>query len=135
MPAKGVNATPTVTEQGFADTMAPEKTYHSQLSDEEMKQYEGFFADPRKPPDPEFLRKWFHEKTGAYLNNADDIVKAFKSTGQYNTAYDYVLPTTDKGAVGSYGQRTGNALLGDYGAEISAPFGALGLGSKDRPNV
>lgn len=136
-PAAAVNATPMETTEGFADTMEAPKTYHSALTPEQVKEYETFFRDPRKPPDPEALRKWIHEKTGTFMpaDNAAEIVEHFKNTGEYSTSQKILLPTESKGAVGAGGQHFGNALLGDWGAEISAPFGALGLGSEDRPDV
>jgi hypothetical protein len=134
-PVKGVDATPTYTEKGFADTMSGDATYHSTLSDADKAEYASFFADPSKPPTPEFLRKWFHDKTGAYFGNAEEVVDAFKKSGQFNTAQNYVIPTQSRGKAGSYSQHTANALLADFGPEISAPFGAIGLGTEDRPDV
>lgn len=134
-PTKAVNATPTETVQGFADTMPADVTYHSGLTDADKKEYETLFADPKKPPTPEFLRKWVHDKTGNYLSNADDIVAFFKKTGQYNLSESFTFPTESQDATTAGGKHLANSLLGDFGAEISAPFGALGLGSGDRPDV
>jgi hypothetical protein len=132
---KAHEVNPTYTEQGFTGEVAADPVYHTSWSDKDRAEYAAFFADPRKPPTAEALRQWVHSKNGTYLANADEIVREFKRSGGFNTHETTVLPTTAHTADRSAAQHAANAMLGDYGAEITAPFGALGVGPSDRPNI
>lgn len=134
-PAKGVDATPSYTVGGFSNEVSPDAIYHASLSDADKAEYAALFADPSKPPTPEFLRQWIHGKTGAYMTNADEIVARFKKDGQFNTNQKISLPTQHQGKGASYVNHAANAVAGDWGPEAAAPLDAIGLGGGDRPNI
>ncbi len=132
-PLKSQEVHPTYTQKGFE--VQPDAHYYTELSAADKKEYSGFFTDPKSPPDPEKLRDWYFNKTGMMLTNADQIVEVYRKTGKFRTdEAPPKFPTEDKGKAGSYGQHAANSILGDFGAEVSAPVGAL-LPGDDRPNV
>lgn len=129
---KAQDATPTYTEKGF--DVAADPTYHASLSDEDKAEYATFFTDPNKPPTAEFLRRWFHQKTGAHMGNADEVIDRFKQDGKFSTNQNVVIPTKSGSSMDAYGRHLANSILGDWGAEVSAPVAAV-LPGGDRPTV
>jgi hypothetical protein len=132
---KAQEVNPSYTEAGFDGEIHPDTQYHSQLSKEDKAEYAGFFKDPKSPPSAAALGLWYHQKTGAYLANAQDIVDAFKKTGKFQTSEKISIPTKSQGAGAAYLNHTANALAADYGPEGAAILDALGLGGEDRKSV
>jgi hypothetical protein len=126
---------PTYTEAGFDGEIHPDTHYHSELSKADKQEYANFFKDPKSPPSAAALGLWYHQKTGAYLANAQDIVDTFKKTGKFSTAEKISLPTKHQGAIASGLNHMANSAGFDWGPELAAPLDALGLGGSDRPNV
>jgi hypothetical protein len=126
---------PSYTEAGFDGELHPDTQYHSQLSKDDKAEYANFFKDPKSPPSAAALGLWYHQKTGAYLANAQDIVDKFKSTGKFSTTEKISIPTKSQGAGAAYLNHTANALAADYGPEGAAILDALGLGGDDRKSV
>jgi hypothetical protein len=126
---------PSYTEAGFDGELHPDTQYHSQLSKDDKAEYANFFKDPKSPPSAAALGLWYHQKTGAYLANAQDIVDKFKSTGKFSTTEKISIPTKSQGAGAAYLNHTANALAADYGPEGAAILDALGLGGDERKSV
>jgi hypothetical protein len=132
---KSEDVDPRGTVAGFDGEIRPDAQYHTSLSDADKKEYASFFKDPKSPPSAAQLGLWYHQKTGAYLANAQDIVDAFKQTGKFQTQERITIPTKHQSAGAAYVNHTANALGADWAPEIVAPLDALGLGGADRPNI
>jgi hypothetical protein len=107
---------PPQTEQGFSNEVSPDPTYHATLSDEDKAEYAKFFSDPKKPPSAEMLRQWVHQKTGAYMTNADEIVSRFAQDGKFSTNQHVVIPTKHQSPNAAYVNHTANAAGGRLGS-------------------
>jgi hypothetical protein len=129
---------PTYNQAGFVSGgLQPDAQYHTSLSEGDKKEYADFFKDPKNPPDVEHLRQWFHEKTGAYMSNADAIVKHFKDRGEYSTQQQFIVPKPKRTANEAYRSHFANAATLDFGPEVGGFFSALtpGGATGDDPSV
>jgi hypothetical protein len=134
-PLKAEEVNPGYTVRAFGDENAGDPQYHTQLSEADKKEYAAFFRDPKNPPSAAALGLWYHQKTGAFLANAQGIVDYFKSKGKFSTAERITVPAKHQGSVAAGLDHYANALGLDYGSEIAAPFDALGLSPGDHPTV
>jgi hypothetical protein len=136
-PLKSEEVNPTTTEAGFNSDLHPDPVYHTALSDADKKEYAGFFKDPKKPPTAATLGLWYHQKTGAYLANAQDIVDAFKQTGKFRTQEKITIPKPNTTVRQAAGHHWVNGALAEYAPEAGAVFDTLGIGGsgQDRPNI
>lgn len=126
---------PRVTVAGFDGEISPDAQYHTSLTKADKQEYASFFKDPKNPPSAAQLGLWYHEKTGAYLANAQDIVDTFKKTGKFQTGERIAVPVKHQSATAAALNHTANATALDWGPEGAAVIDALGLGGSDRPNV
>jgi hypothetical protein len=132
---KAQEETPTYTVAGFDGEVAPDRQYHTGLSEDDRKEYAQFFKDPKHPPSAAQLQLWYHEKTGALLGNAQQIVDIFKKTGKFNTAEKLGIPTKHQGATAAGINHAANGLALDWGPEAAGVLDTIGLGGEDRPNI
>jgi hypothetical protein len=122
---KSQEVNPTVAEAGFDGELHPDAQYHTQLTAADKAEYANFFKNPDKPPSAAMLGLWYHQKTGAYLANAQQIVDAFKQTHKFSTVEKISIPTKHQSAPAAAINHVANAVVGDFGPEVAATLSAV----------